>query len=112
MLNNQSKLPPILDAGNYTEYKEYSLENSVFNNTMNYNKILPADTPIIFDIQYTSIPSCTNFIICNGTDARPNRVATIKPLVKPYSMMPSLSKYDPIRKKSDITKLYYCNCVN
>jgi hypothetical protein len=116
-LIDQSKLSPVLNARQYTDYKEYSLENTIYSSTISYNKIIPANTPVVFDIQYNNANTCPHFVLyCGATDTvhnpRPNRVPLSGPLVRPLSMKPLLGKYDPIRKKSDMTKLNYCSCVN
>lgn len=49
-LKEQTKFPPVLSSKSYTEYSGYSIVRSSL---------------------YS--PSCPNFIMCNGTNARPNR---------------------------------------
>jgi len=116
-LLEQTKLSPVLNARQYTDYKEYSLENTIYSSNISYSKIIPVNTPVVFGIQYNNASTCPPFMVyCGTTDSflnpRPNRVPLTGPLIRPYSMMPLLGKYDPIRKKSDITKLNYCSCVN
>lgn len=111
-LVEQTKLSPVLNSGQYTDYKEYSLENTIYTRNISYNQIVPVNTPVVFGIQYDNASTCPSFILCSGTATRPNRVPLIGPLIRPYSMMPLLGKYDPIRKKSDMSKLNYCSCVN
>lgn len=117
-LVEQQKLSPILNSRQYTDYKEYSLENTIYSSTLSYNKVVPANTPVVFGIQYNNANTCPPFVLyCGNTDTvnnpRPNRVPlTGGPLVRPSSMPPLLGKYNPIKKKSDITKLKYCSCVN
>jgi hypothetical protein len=116
-LIEQNKLSHVLNARQYTDYKEYSLENTIYSSTISYNKIIQANTPVVFGIQYNRASSCPSFVLyCGTTDTvhnpRPNRAPLTGALVRPSSMMPLFGKYDPIRKKSDITKLKYCSCVN
>lgn len=113
-LEDQRKLPPVMNAQKYTEYKEYSLENSIYSNTINYDKIIPVNTPVVFGIQYNSakIQNCPQFTLCSSTNTRLNRKPLTGSLWKPSSQPPILGKHDPIRKKSDIRKLNYCSCVN
>jgi hypothetical protein len=105
-LIDQSKLFPVLNARQYTDYKEYSLENTIYSSNLTYSKIIPNNTPVVFGIQYTNANTCPPFILCSGTYARPNRIPHDGTLVRPSSMLPVL------RKKSDIKKLNYCSCVN
>jgi len=116
-LIEQNKLSHVLNARQYTDYKEYSLENTIYSSTISYDKIIPSNTPVVFGIQYNNANTCPKFVLyCGATDTvhnpRPNRVPLTGPLVRPSSMMPLLGKYHPLRKKSDITKLNYCSCVN
>lgn len=111
-LLEQSKLFPVLNARQYTDYKEYSLENTIYSSNLTYSTIIPNNTPVVFGIQYSNANTCPPFKLCSGTDARPNRIPNYGTLVRPSSMLPLLGKYNPIRKKSDITKLNYCSCVN
>ena len=112
-LVEQGKLMPVLNAQQYTNYKEYSLENTIYSSTLSYNKIIPANTPVVFDIQYNNANTCPPFVLCSGTENRPNRLPLGGvPLIRPSSMKPLLGKYNPLRKKSYITKLNYCSCVN
>lgn len=111
-LVEQRKLSPVLNAQQYTNYKEYSLENTIYSSTLLYSKIIPANTPVVFDIQYNNANTCPPFVLCSGTENRPNRTPLIGPLVRPSSMKPLLGKSNRLRQKSDITKLNYCSCVN
>ncbi len=111
-LTEQRKLAPVFNAGKYTEYKEYSLENTIYSSTINYDKIIPVNTPVIFGIQYNNVQNCPGLILCSSTNTRPNRVPMVGTFIRPSSILPTLNKFDPIRKKSDISKLNYCSCVN
>lgn len=72
-LESQTKLKPVLDAGKYTAYKEYSLENSIIS-TPTYDNRLPPNISVIFDMRLNTSTNCRPpFILCSDTDERPNR---------------------------------------
>ena len=101
--SNQKKMSPILNAGKYTEYKEYSLENAIVNTTIDYNELVPPNAQIVFGIQYNKIENCPIFILCQGTNMRPNR--------KPSSMGFAVNPIRPLIKKQTILNLTdYCTC--
>lgn len=72
-LESQTKLKPVLDAGKYIDYKEYSLENSIIS-TPTYDNLLPPNISVIFDMHLNTSTNCRpSFILCSDTDERPNR---------------------------------------
>ena len=73
-LRSQSKLAPVLNAGEYINYKEFSLENTIVSTNVDYNNAVPANVSVIFDMRIKSPASCPQFILCSGTNRRPNRV--------------------------------------
>jgi len=88
-LVEQRKLAPVMNARQYTDYKEFNIENAIFNNTITYDKLIPANTAVVFGITRFQSASCPNFILCRGTNVRPNRKALLgvqsaaHPLAKP-----------------------------
>ena len=72
-LAQQSKLPPVLESGQYTSYKEFSLENTIVSKAPTYNNMVPANVSVVFDMRLPSCASCPQFILCSGTNRRANR---------------------------------------
>jgi hypothetical protein len=101
-LKTQKKLSPVLNAGEYIDYKEFSLENTVVSTKTNYNNLVPSNVSVIFDMHTTSVSTCPQFILCSGTNQRPNRVLR--------SLAPSAPlALKPIHKTIDKTaKCNYC----
>jgi hypothetical protein len=64
---------PVLDANDYTEYKEYALQNSITNTNTIFRRLVDSNNKMIFDIEYKT-NSCPSFAICNDTNNRSNRV--------------------------------------
>jgi len=101
-LKNTKEVLPVFESQDYTEYKEFSLENNITNTKTLYNQLIPPGKKIIFDMEKTT-NSCPTFIICQNTNQRPNRV----PMSKVY--------FTPIPIPSYVKQPYYsktaCNCV-
>ena len=70
-----SKLNAVLDARNYTEFKQYYLESNIPNTKTTLNKLKLQGYTTVFDIN-KKISYCPiyNFTMCNHTNLRDNRV--------------------------------------
>lgn len=80
MSNNFS---PVLDSQNYSDYKEYVLENTVANSKIVYRRIVPSTVHVVLDMEKTkskvqnmgtSTTDCPSFLLCKNTNQRPYRV--------------------------------------
>ena len=99
-LRTQTKLSPVLNAGQYIDYKEFSLENTIVSTAQDYNSFVPANVSIVFDMHIKTPANCPQFILCSGTNQRPNRVLR--------SLAPSAPlALNPKHKTAD--KLSVCN---
>ena len=87
-LRTQSKLSPVLNAGEYINYKEFSLENTIVSTKTDYNNLVPANVSVVFDMRITSGTNCPQFILCSGTNRRPNRVLRSLAPVAPLALTP------------------------
>jgi len=67
-----NKQPPVFAVGDYIDFKQYYLENTVMNTSPTYNYIVPTGHQIIFNMDKV-VSSCPTFI-CSNTNRRPNRV--------------------------------------
>ena len=96
---------PVFESQQYLNYKQYSLENTINNSSILYNRITPANTIVVFDMDKKTT-SCPGFITCRDTQSRPNRVPmstvyfTPKPL--PLNVNDTKLIINPITK---------CKCV-
>lgn len=70
---NTLKQPPVFDDGNYIDFKEYALENTIVNTKPILNRITPAGKQVVYDMDRV-VTSCPTFILCKNTNLRPNRV--------------------------------------
>jgi len=92
-LRNQSEnLPPVIESGQYINYKAFTLENTILSNKLTHTKIIPPSSVNVFGIQRNNPSSCSTFILCSGTNSRANRrpllgtqiAAQPLPVIKPH----------------------------
>lgn len=75
VLNEPAKLNSTLGSREYTQFKEYSLENTIQSEVRRYDKwINPATTRIIFDMELRNRENCPEIQFCTNTNTRANRV--------------------------------------
>ena len=67
------KLSPVLSNVEYTDFKQYSIENTITNTDTLFNELLPPNTNIIFNMQ-KNISNCPTFLVCINTNSRGHRV--------------------------------------
>lgn len=104
-LNNQANnLPPVIGSGQYTNYKAFTLENTLFNTKPNYMKLTPFNSVNVFGIQIDTPSDCSTFTLCNGTDSRENR----KPLTGRHSDARPLPILQPHNILSKLNVCNYC----
>ena len=98
-LRNQAEnLSPVIESGQYIDYKAFTLENTIQSNKLTYTKLQPPSSVNIFGIQRNNPSSCPSFILCSGTNSRVNRKplsgtrihAYPLPIVKPHKTIDSL----------------------
>lgn len=73
-LREVAKLSPTLDAQQYTAYKEYSLENTVYSDKNVYYKFIPQGTQYVYGMEIRNAWNCTDMAFCRDTEWRSNRV--------------------------------------
>ena len=73
-LKSQSKLSPVLTADDYTAFKQFNIENIVYNTSRRHNQLVPTGTQIVFDMPMPNASRCSTFLLCSNTQKRPNRV--------------------------------------
>ena len=73
-LRNQAEnLPPVIESGQYINYKAFTLENTILSNQLTYTKILPSSSVNVFGMQRNNPSGCSTFRLCTGTNSRVNR---------------------------------------
>jgi hypothetical protein len=97
-----NKLDAIFTNQDYIDFKQYKIENSIENTTTLTTQLVPSGYNLIFGIE-KKISECPSFIVCSGTEERPNRV--------PMSDFYFTPKY--IRKyvKQPTTAKSACDCL-
>ena len=106
---------PVLNSQDYSDYKEFVLENTVANSKTIYRRITPSTSQVVLDMDKTkstvqnmgtSISNCPSFLMCNNTNTRPYRVKMsgvyFTPTPQPLSWM---------QMKNASWKKTGCKCV-
>jgi hypothetical protein len=104
-LKAQTKLQPVIESGQYVDFKEFTLQNTIYSNKLQYQKILPLNGINVFGIQLATTQNCPTFIICEGTNSRVNR----RPLLGVQSASTSL-RLKP--KHATINNLSLCKACD
>ena len=83
-LYDLKRFPSTLDAKDYTDFKQYSIETTIIGNTYQkpkLNQLIPPGKTTIFDMQVnvncpfvSRIDPSNSFITCQNTNQRVNRV--------------------------------------
>ena len=68
-----NKEAPVFESGDYIEFKQFNLENTILDSSPTYNYIVPAGRQIVFNMDKV-VSSCPAFVVCSQTNTRPNRV--------------------------------------
>jgi hypothetical protein len=97
-VDTNTKTPPVLNSQDYSDYKEYVLENTVQNSKTIYRRITPTNSQVVLNMDKnlslvqnigTSTSNCPSFLLCNNTNSRTNRIplSTVycKPTPKPLN---------------------------
>lgn len=72
ILREQNKLPYVLNAKDYTQYKSFSLVNTIPNTKISFSQLSSNRNTNIFDIE-TNTMECIEFKLCKNTNQRINR---------------------------------------
>ena len=106
---------PVLDSQNYSDYKEYVLENTVANSKIVYRRIVPSTVQVVLDMEKkksnvqnmaTSTTVCPSFLLCKNTNQRPYRV----PMSTVY-FTPTAQPINWQQTKNASWKKTACNCI-
>jgi len=101
-LKDQRKnLEPIINSGQYTNYKAFTLENTILSSKSEYTKLKQTASVNIFGMQINNPSTCSVFTLCNGTNNRVNR--------RPLSGTQTVSQPLPILKShKGPSELFIC----
>lgn len=107
ILKQQTELPNILAPQQLTEYKAYSLENTVINTLPNYRRLVPTGKISVFDM-VKKVSDCPQFIVCSGTKNRPYRKQAVNVATLCQPIAPIYKKKTDVGS-GDIVHTKYCN---
>jgi hypothetical protein len=94
---------PVFSEKDLLDFKQFSLENSITSDNEILNRTLPDNKRMIFNIEQT-VDACPSFIVCSGTNERPNR----EPLIGKLCQDLPLNWRD--RKDANEIKYNKCTC--
>lgn len=96
-------LPPILNTSSYTDFKQYSLENTITTPTSKifHKRLIPTGKVRVFNMD-KSVSQCPSFAICKDTHLRTNRI--------PLSTVYFTPVNHPTYVKHPTTEKTACNC--
>lgn len=111
ILKAQSTLPSVLKSTDYTQFKLFTLANTIVDSSPTYNILKVPDRQMVFDMLLDASASCPEFILCRDTQNRPNRKlidgeqSTCFPVIKP----PGMSVPTYYKKRPENVKCIYKN---
>jgi len=105
ILKNLVDEPYVLDDSEYTDFMNYNLENTVTNSKIVYNKLIPPNHQIVFNMDRT-VTNCPTFTLCTQTQTRVNRKKLISAQITPRPK----SKY--IKDRMLFSKAYKTICLD
>jgi hypothetical protein len=76
-LKFMSKLSPVLNAGDYTNFLSFSIENQIRSTKQANSQLALPNQVIINDISTIDVSGCPVFKTCIDTNERPNRVLRV-----------------------------------
>ena len=97
-----NKLDPIFHPNDYLSYKEFSLENSIINEKINYNQLILPNKNMVFNMEKNICP--LTFNTCKNTDVRTNRKPLLKSQITPSPLQPLYVK----QKTNKV--MNFCDC--
>lgn len=73
VLNMDASGIPIYGAKEYTDFKQYQLENEIKSTNLNNQQILPTNRQYILDME-RNVTNCPIFVLCADAYKRPNKL--------------------------------------
>lgn len=115
IVDMSNDLPPVLNSQDYSDYKEYVLENTVANNKIVYRRVVPSTVQIVSDMEKnkvqvqnmgTSLSNCPSFLLCNNTNKRINRE-----LLPSVYFTPTPQPLNWFQRKNAANQKTACKCI-
>jgi hypothetical protein len=103
-----NSLSHILNSQDYINFKQYELQNTIYNTKNTNTQLQQPNSTLIFGIETKNGKNCPNFILCNNTNLRSNRKLNSSSI---YCNSLLNSSYKSFNKnlKIPINKSEYCN---
>ena len=73
-LKRQENLGNVLNSQEYTDFKTFEMVNTIIDDNLTYNGILPGMKQNVFGMEMEVSGNCPNMIFCAHTKTRANRV--------------------------------------
>jgi len=73
ILQEQTKLKPVLNSSDYIKYKSYSLVNTIPNTKNSFSELFLNGKKNVFGMERNTT-NCTNIQLCRNTNTRENRI--------------------------------------
>jgi hypothetical protein len=117
--NNTSKQPRVFACQDYTNFKEFTLENTIIDTDVRYNNLTPSGDVHIFGMN-KSVTNCPTFPVCKNTNLRTNRVAnstvyfTPRPqpiTIKKFNESTNMKTHCKCGVNAVHSKKYNCQCA-
>lgn len=89
----KENLGNVLHSQDLTNYKTFQISNTVYDNSVTYNQILPADKQNIFNMEMEISGNCPSILFCAHTNNRANRMKQNMPMFSHYRGKISRNEY-------------------
>lgn len=73
ILKDKENLGNVLDSQSLTGFKTFSLANTIYDESITYNELLPANKQRVFGMEMEVDQICPTFTLCKNTHTRPYR---------------------------------------
>ena len=107
-----NKLSNVFSPSDYVGYKEYSLENTIYNTKIRYNQLKPSNKTIVFNMEKTKNSDCPTFITCKNTNTRPNRTTYSSTYKSQYATVRPIRPFTQKQLDISLNETNLCLCSN
>jgi hypothetical protein len=84
ILKHQENLGNVINSQDLTNFRTFELSNTIYDNSVTYNQILPGNKQNIFNMEMEISVNCPNVVFCTNTNNRPNRSLRPLPMFSHY----------------------------
>ena len=91
--HQKENLGNVLHSQDLTNFKTFQLSNTIYDNSVTYNKLLQGNKQNVFDMEIEITENCPNMVFCVNTNDRPNRTKQNIPMFSHYRGKISRNEY-------------------